>query len=232
MKDKCTVGRLQMLGSLVQARIRVHCRRDQAHLVTACLLKWHPKANLFVCFKAYISKAKYLQDWWRRTSARLREVRERIAKRWEKIEQQGTSGYQEAMAPPSCAYFDPIDPATRNTFLEHELRARRFFLLSKISMWEEDAAKWRNELEARKRQRIKPSFDMDQLPVRPSHLPPGHPPCSDTCLGRQGDSEILAMIKAARSNPKGGGWKQVPQKNTKSKDGKGKKIWSFWRAAV
>merc|ERR1712070_1115504 len=230
MQDHTTIRRLEMLGGLFRAHKRINCRRDQAHLVNACLMKWHPKANMFLCFQAYISKIKYVQDWWRRMSANLREVRERIAKRWEKIERQGTSGYQEAMAPPSCVYFDPIDPARRNAFLEHELRARRFFLLSNIRLWEEDSAKWRVEYEARKRQGLKPSFDVDQLPRRPSHLPPGHPPgegpkapCAETCLGRQGDAEILAMIQAARNNPKGGGWKQVPQKNAKSKDGQKKK---------
>merc|ERR1719162_2224769 len=83
-------------------------------------------------------------------------------------------------------------------------------------MWEEDAAKWRAEHRDRKKY---DSVEYDLIPCRPSYLPADHlynesatKPCRDGCLGRQGDNEILAMIKAARSNPNGGGWKEIPQK--------------------
>jgi len=232
MKNQCTIGRLEMMGRMFCVKRKIRDKHDQSRLMAFSLAKWHPKAKLFLGFKAYINKMKYLQDWWRRKSASLREVRETIATRWESIERFGTSSpcHKEAHAPISTNY-DPIDQARRTVFLENELRSRRFFLLTTIAMWEEDAKKWKAELAARKEQGLKMSKEFfEQMPLRPSHLPRGHlyneshlKPCREHCLGPQGDLEIAAMIKACRNNPKGGGWKPVPQKNSQSKKGKGKK---------
>jgi len=230
MQDRCTIARLEMMGRLFQSKRRIHTKREQANLVAVCLCQWQSKAGMFHGFKAFINKIKYLQGWWRRVSMRLREVREKIARRWEKIERHGTSGYQDGANVESPLFYDPVDPVRRNIFLENELRSRRFFILSMVSMWEEDAAKWRAEQQVRKEQGMRPTFDLNELPVRPSYLPANHfskenakRPCREWCLGPQGDQEILAMIKAARNHPKGGGWKQIPQKNAQCKQGKGKK---------
>merc|ERR1712054_624727 len=98
-------------------------------------------------------------------------------------------------------------------------------------MWEEDAAKWR---EQHKHRRKFDAVDYDLVPFRPSYLPAGHlltestektnKPCPEGCLVRHGDNEILAMIKAARKNPKGGGWKEIPQKSAPGSPKKAKKV--------
>jgi len=228
-------SRLEMLGKLFQSHRKIHCKRLQAKMMELCLLKWHPRANMFLGFRRWVKNIKYLQGWWRRMSKMLQEVREKIAKRWDKIERCGTSGYHEGHS--SGALVDAADFAKRITFLQHELRARRLFILGSVTMWEQDSAKWAAEQEVeRKKQKFERAYiDVSLLPLRPSHLPAGHlstesaqRPCPESCLGRQGDAEILTMIKACRANPKGGGWKQIPQKKAKSglevkgkKDGSG-----------
>lgn len=227
MQDGCTIGRLEMMGRLFQSKRCIHAKREQARLATLCLFKWQSRAHIFHVFKAFKDKVKYLQEWWRRTSMRLKEVRENIAKRWERIEKLGTSGYQDSANAECPLFHEPVEPARRNVFLENELRSRRFFLLPMISMWEEDAARWRAEQLVKKEKGMRPTFDLEELPLRPSHLPANHcsskRPRGDWCLGPQGDQEILAMIKACRNHPNGGGWKQVPQMKAKCKQGGAKK---------
>jgi len=229
MQDGCTIGRLEMMGRLFQSKRLIHDKREQAQIAALCLFKWQSRAHIFHVFKAFKDKVKRLQDWWRRTSMRLREVRENIARRWERIEKLGTSGYKDSANALPFDANDPVDPVRRNVFLENELRSRRFFLLSRISVWEEDAAKWRAEQQVKKEKGMRPTFDLDELPLRPSHLPACHcaretakRPCRNWCLGPQGDQEILAMMKACRNNPKGGGWKPIPQKQAKCKPGAAK----------
>merc|ERR1711939_557194 len=100
-----------MLARMFQAKHRVRDKRIQAHLIEYCLHKWQPKAHVFLSFKSYMSKVRYLQAWWRRMSKALREVRERISKRWEKIERYGTSGFLPTS--PGIVHAEIVDPAKR-----------------------------------------------------------------------------------------------------------------------
>lgn len=235
MKDDALTCRLDMLARMFQAKMRVKDKRERATFIHYCLLKWQPRAHMFLAFKSYLNTVKYLQTWWRRTSRKLKDIRDQIAKRWEKIEKYGTSGF--VVKDPTAVYvcqtegYAMYDQAKRTLFLENELRARRFYGLSTIAIWEEDSAKWSAKEKARKSQGLKGDKEIQLAPLRPSYLPPSHlstegphRACPEYCLGRAGDNEIIAMIRAARSNPKGGGWKQIPQKSAQgAKMGKSKK---------
>lgn len=226
LQDFSLVARLDMMAKMFQAKMMVKARRFQARKLHACLGRWQPKSHIFICMRKFIGTIRYVQGWWRRTSVHLREVRDKIAKRWEKIERHGTSGQPHDK---HNEHAEIYDPAKRKKFLENELRARRFLILSTIKMWEEDSRKWTAAAELRRVSHVKQeSSEFALAPMRPTHLPMGHVsvesperPCCETCLGRQGDKEILAMIKAARANPKGGGWTEIPKK--KSGKAKGKK---------
>lgn len=221
MKDPCLISRLDMLARLFQAKLRIREKHQHIHLVALCLRKWQPNAAVFLAFKKHIKRIIFLQGWWRSKSRELKEIREHIVKRWEKIERSGTSGWQPPSHHNEHVKGDSFEHAKRMLFIEHELRARRFYGLTAIAIWEEEAAKWQEVERERKEQGLKTNPDIKLAPSRPSHLPPNHLPtegphrqCPEWCLGRVGDNEILAMIKASRSNPKGGGWKQIPQKKT------------------
>jgi len=227
LQDLALVGRLDMMAKLFQAKMRVRIKRAQARNLHKCLGVWQPKAHIFIRFRKFIVNIRYVQGWWRRTSVHLKEVRDKIAKRWEKIERHGTSGQPHDK---HNEHAEIYDPAKRKKFLENELRARRFLMLSTIKMWEEDSRKWTAAAKKRaeNHERLeKGSTEFALAPMRPTHLPFGHVsvesadrPCCDNCLGRQGDKEILAMIKAARANPKGGGWTEIPKKKCGKAKGK------------
>lgn len=217
MQDTDLTSRLDMLARLFQARVRVKNRRHDIHLMEYSLRRWTPKGNMFLCFKRYVGGIRHVQAWWRQKSIDLKHIRDKVAKRWEKLERYGTSGYHQAV--PNHSHLDLTEPAKRNLFLDHELRARRFFGLSHMQLWREDSAKWEAQEQERKKSGLRGTKDIQMAPLRPSYLPTNHistesaqRPCRDNCLGLKGDNEILAMIKACRNNPKGGGWTQIPQK--------------------
>lgn len=219
MSDPTLTCRLDMLARLYQAKIRVRNKRDEAHLLAQCLNRWQPRAHIFLTFKNYVAMVKYLQDWWRRASTKLRDVREKFAKRWEKVEKFGTSGYY-AVPPAGCPYVEVLEYGKRMAFLEHELRSRRFYGLSQIALWREDSVKWQAMTKVSRKEGLPPH--------RPSYLPPDHltcesskKPCREGCLGRFGDMEIQIMIKAARTKPKGS--RPIPQKSARGKTSKPKK---------
>jgi len=121
---------------------------------------------------------------------------------------------------------------SRLQFLEHELRARRYFVLPRLELWEKDCEQWRqktmqevNDRAAMKFVRIQvdPYSMFNWPPTRPSYLPPTHPssegrggPCRETCCGRRGDDEIVDMIRRAREhldrNHELGGWLELPRR--------------------
>jgi len=121
---------------------------------------------------------------------------------------------------------DMVTEAQRLTFIEHELRARRFNMLSAIKMWEEDAKKHQAEKDEAKvlkeamntlGQEAGPMFRWP--PIRPTYLPATHPmseaknglPCPDHCRGRRGDEEVLEWSKRCRKHPRSEGWAKIPR---------------------
>eukprot|EP00929_Paragymnodinium_shiwhaense_P024290 TRINITY_DN14995_c0_g1_i2.p1 TRINITY_DN14995_c0_g1~~TRINITY_DN14995_c0_g1_i2.p1 ORF type:complete len:698 (-),score=167.78 TRINITY_DN14995_c0_g1_i2:43-2136(-) len=142
---------------------------------------------------------------------------------------------------------DMTDEDTRSTFIEHELRARRYFALPSIKLFEDEVAAWRRHvtklgkvdqavhLAAEATQAISQVVIEDdtavaefhQPPKRPTYLPMPHPsaeakgtPCPDFCSGRKGDEEILDMWKRCRSSG-GTGYRTVPLRATKIIGGSG-----------
>merc|ERR1719291_153066 len=147
-----------------QYLLRRNRKRQEARCIVACLKGWRVAGRTFVALKHFAQRVVKMQQWWRRTSARLREARDRIAKRWERLEREQVGRELNKAAPLPVgnvagrrnraasdqrapleervkAAMTPED--VRNRFLEHELRARRHALLPAILCWEEDVAQWR-----------------------------------------------------------------------------------------
>merc|ERR1711972_680436 len=114
---------------------------------------------------------------------------------------------------------DMLDIGLRHNFIDMELRARRYFLLPLLSIWEEDAMHWQMQEKAKRTMGVKEPTDIYLAPFRPSYLPCNHlwketsegMPCPEWCLGRGGDEEILKMIKDARKDPNS--YRKIPQKS-------------------
>lgn len=124
-----------------------------------------------------------------------------------------------------------LSDEVRYRFLDNELRARRYLLLPRIAIWEEDVRRWREdvkmEVDDRVAKKVVQACTEPQLfkfpPMRPSYLPPAHPDhqafkagCVEGCCGRRGDEQILDMVKRARAardrSGGSGGWIEIPTK--------------------
>ncbi|CAJ1410163.1 unnamed protein product [Effrenium voratum] len=224
--------------------------KSNARKVYQALRSWQVAGRVIFALKNVAFQARKLQRFWRACSVRLREQRERIAQRWERMERQELA--QELSKwerPPTHNHagqrissasltledrvtMEMIPKVVRMTFLEHEMRARRYFLLPAIANWEEDCTKWQEDyaqrLETKRAYQAmgqefedRPEHAFTFPPSRPMHLPPAHPVgeasrgaiCSISCPGRRGDEEILDMWKRCRQDPTS--WKQVPRAGLK-----------------
>eukprot|EP00928_Gymnodinium_smaydae_P011279 TRINITY_DN14182_c1_g1_i6.p1 TRINITY_DN14182_c1_g1~~TRINITY_DN14182_c1_g1_i6.p1 ORF type:complete len:505 (-),score=68.79 TRINITY_DN14182_c1_g1_i6:135-1529(-) len=115
-----------------------------------------------------------------------------------------------------------LSEAARLRFIEHEMRARRYFILPAVALWEQEWARWEatvfNVRAISSGENAKEKLSISPFkwpPIRPSYLPASHAhdahePCPRDCPGRDGDREILSMIQAARRKPRGGGWQEIP----------------------
>jgi len=254
LKDPVLVRKLEMMTAMFQRIHAVRQRRHQAEIVVACLRRVAGQcATSFLRGRVrfFVLRVIKLQQWWRVCSKQLKEMRDRISKRWERLERaelvrelnkaepipknMGSAPVPKIVPKPKLCLEDKIrletvDEAVRLRFIEHELRAKRYFLLPAIKIWQDDAEKWRRDMqEWRENRGVLRTLGHDTAdaagatltfgwpPCRPSYMPPAHlpsekqgGPCGEGCLGRKGDAEILRMLRLAKAHPEGGGWKEIP----------------------
>jgi len=225
--------------------------RKNAGKVLLALKQWQVAGQVIFSFKRIVHCARSLQKWWRTCSARLRDQREKISQRWERIEKQELatelskfdrqaavgSSRRSLVTVPGLGMeerigLEMVPKAVRLKFLEHELRARRYFLLPQIDEWEKEKAIWQKNFQEYLDQKKayaamgqeygdQPGHGFKWPPTRPMHLPPSHPIgevsrgaiCSMNCPGRRGDEEILDMWTRCRADPRS--WKRVPRAGEK-----------------
>eukprot|EP00930_Biecheleria_cincta_P033238 TRINITY_DN23010_c0_g1_i1.p1 TRINITY_DN23010_c0_g1~~TRINITY_DN23010_c0_g1_i1.p1 ORF type:complete len:715 (+),score=128.68 TRINITY_DN23010_c0_g1_i1:43-2187(+) len=237
-------------AAVMKLRKQLKQSRENARLVTMALTQWQVAGNVIISIKRVVHNARMIQRFWRQCSARLKEQRERISRRWERLERQElaaqlskfTRGSVTALT--SLSLEDRIQmemctKAARLRFLENELRARRYFLLPLIEEWHKELPVWQEALnkylETKKAYQVmgenyepRPEDAFRWPPKRPMHLPCSHPLgeeargaiCSQYCPGRKGDEEILDMSRRCRDDPLN--WKRVPKAGVKNFDKKKK----------
>jgi len=229
--------KMQANFSVVVARFRLQrllkMQRKKARLVHQCLSASRFAGRFFLCMGKVVRTVKHIQSWWRSCRIRLRKIRDRLSKRWARLEyselarelggdtwkpSNSLRKQQLSLMPlEDKIAMETISEDARLTFLEHEMRARRYFVLSAVHVWEDEVRRWRT-LKSQVPMRRRHSTAEFNVPTeRPSYVPPDHPRhdrgfhCSDTCCGRRGDQEILAMWRAAREHRGGGGWREIPK---------------------
>eukprot|EP00929_Paragymnodinium_shiwhaense_P124011 TRINITY_DN9876_c0_g1_i1.p1 TRINITY_DN9876_c0_g1~~TRINITY_DN9876_c0_g1_i1.p1 ORF type:complete len:817 (-),score=222.32 TRINITY_DN9876_c0_g1_i1:318-2768(-) len=128
--------------------------------------------------------------------------------------------------------FEAIPEASRIRFIDNEMRARRFISIAAYDFWKEETRRWEQaRQEYRKMTELRKDFGgtcsdgqmhdaadsgFSWPPQLVSYVPHMHGfstcprNCPEGCQGSRGDAEILAMIKACRAHPEGGGWKAIP----------------------
>lgn len=243
-----TTQKLKLVACMYKLRYQVAQARKDAKMIFSSLSRWKTGGRFCVGLVA-MSKAVYkLQAWWRVCRKRLKEARDNVSARWEQLEQQSLvrqhltqirEAKRQAVAEEGGrrvavpgVNVDTIPLEARLVFIEHELRARRYFLLPQLDFWAEEARRFQEEMKSANLRREAYKFleiEMDRPnvfrwpPTRPSYSPPKHPraegkgrPCAESCCGRKGDAEIMEMIQRARLHRDAadghGGWKQIPQR--------------------
>jgi len=236
--NKC----LTTLAICFRSAVRVRKQRRNVACIRDCMVHWQFAGRAFVAMRSFATRIRKLQRWWRSSSKRLREIREKISARWEEVEKVALAEEdrkrQESYTKSGARFWGQpstiIPEAIRNRFIDHELRARRVALLPLLYIWEEDARRWRKDFEEwRETQAAHKALGHRQRtafrwpPMRPSFVPPAHPnhqawgsQCSEDCPGRRGDAEILEMWRICRKEPKGReGSKKIPCANSSKKQG-------------
>lgn len=252
-------GNEQMLGKLGSLAVRMQflLRRQKARslagVITGCLKAWKVSGRTFVHVKQFARRVVKMQRWWRRTRVQLREVRERVAKRWERLERQQLSlelnkaaPLPGLNAPRRSAAVDAsrgrledrikaalVPDEARLRFLEHELRVRRFNLLPEIACWEEDAAQWKKEWAEWTSERAAEAalgLNVGGGSPRPMPLmrwPPSRPSYLPKARGveeEKGDEEILDMWRRCRASENfDGGWLKIQDYTDKASFKKAKR---------
>merc|ERR1712107_195448 len=99
-----------------------------------------------------------LQRWWRDVSKRLKDIRDRISKRWERLERAELTRELNKAAPlpkrggiaqapqlplEEKIQLEKLSDAVRLRFIENEMRARRYLLLPQIQLWQQEVKEWR-----------------------------------------------------------------------------------------
>lgn len=187
--------------------------------------------------RKFANNIRKLQQWWRMCSRKLREARDKVSERWKRLERAELARELNKAAPiPAKASSKVVAPKlsleeriemfkisdkVRLNFIEHELRTRRYRLLPAVSVWEEDSAKWRQEMEEWRLTRTSHlivgsrAYLQSGFPRWPPPRPSYMPPCFRA--GSTGDDQILDMYRRARKSPDG--WLPVGRGGLKSKPG-------------
>eukprot|EP00434_Breviolum_minutum_P029842 symbB.v1.2.026384.t1/scaffold2559.1/size125745/3 len=209
----------------IRMRRKIIMAKLNAKKVYQAMRSWQVAGRVIFALKNVAFQARKLQRFWRQCSARLHDQREKISQRWERLERQElTQEFSKWERPPpvgrrgstaSLSMEDKVnmEMAERMTFLENELRARRYFLLPAIANWERECQRWHEDYNQRlehKRafQALGQEFEESAEhafsfpPSRPMHLPPAHPVgeatrgavCSIGCPGRRGNLGHVATL--------------------------------------
>lgn len=230
---------LTTLAICFRTAVQVKRKRHSAYCVLDCMKNWQFAGRTFVALRRFATWIRRLQRWWRQSSKRLRDHRDMVCARWERLEKASLAEEeqkrQDSYAKTGARFWGTtntlVPEGVRTRFVENELRARRVALLPLLYIWEEDARRWRKDLEEWRETRVaRKALGLDcgsmfrWPPTRPSYLPPAHPNhaafgncCPEDCPGRRGDADIIKMWRTARKHPKGGGWKKIPCADCNSK---------------
>lgn len=104
--------------------------------------------------------------------------------------------------------FSRMPVEDRERFIRHELRALRYHLLPRISVWEEEVRDWNIRLEEQRQEReaTKTMFETAELeafywpPIKPTYIP-------KVGKGAEGDEILIEWVRKAKKNPQG--WTQI-----------------------
>lgn len=210
----------------LRARLEYKKMMQSALIVSKAMHGWRVYGPMVTMLRKYVATVSSLQQWWRQKSLELRKVRDSIAVRWEKLlllefaQEENTnlslpvsSPRKPRQKPDSVEEPEDNDPnrkrvrqslsfnlpreaqADRLLHIERELRARRYLLLPVLEQ---------SEAELRAMMLKKAAGHADVSVFSYIEPPPSYIPADN----EDGNQEILAMIRDAKSNS-GPTWKDI-----------------------
>jgi hypothetical protein len=212
------------LQSWVQIRVHVLRRRKGAKKLLEVLNAWATAGQLLLSLRRFHFCCRRIQGWWRRKRQRMLDVRERVKAIWkdeeleivsEELAKHDRAGSPTKQKAPDEGGKKPklkkgltigerialmtTDSHVIEKFLAHELRIRRYKILTKVLLWRvhmeeyyDQVENWRMSMEARvvMMERTKEDANPDPPPIMPgcpTHIP--------------NEEEIRELVKKCRLNP-------------------------------
>eukprot|EP00930_Biecheleria_cincta_P018707 TRINITY_DN14479_c0_g3_i1.p1 TRINITY_DN14479_c0_g3~~TRINITY_DN14479_c0_g3_i1.p1 ORF type:complete len:746 (-),score=156.52 TRINITY_DN14479_c0_g3_i1:117-2354(-) len=234
LSDQLFLKYKDMLREVFERKTEMKKMRQKARAIHAGLQAWHVFGQIAVRMK-FVQKAVHtIQQWWKFCQKKLKAALKKVDTLWQQVEHdylvEQMKKENESRSKPfkknETASYETrlqlrvIPEDVRITFIEHELRSRRFRFLPRLKSYDQECKKWRREMleaqEALRRLKVsrrRPSTvnegaeaegDVQKSwimlfrwpPVRgPSYLP--------------GVEEARDMITRARANPVG--WLPLPK---------------------
>lgn len=161
-----------LLSVCFKRKLEVKRQRQAAKIMCSSLLEWRSSGRFFVSMQKFLEQIRTLQAWWRSCSRRLRELRDKLSRRWVQLEREAlmrelqlldkteadkaekervtkggkkratTTKEQLRLSMEDRIDISMVEEPVRIRFIENELRARRYMSLPAIALWEEQLAQW------------------------------------------------------------------------------------------
>lgn len=212
-----------MVGKLARSKLDRRRHRSAALTLCDCLNNWWGFGSLLVKLRVINANIIAVQRWWRRCSVKLSEIKQKVSARWLKIERKMVSQMYEdegvLFPDEKDVHRRLVSEHQRSWFLDHELRARRYYLLPQLRIWKEDSdrkalllKRWQ---ERRRMNKQKASDDevqeetyselLELVMVLPIPTPTQIP----------ADKQMRLLIARCRSHHHHEGWIQIVQQDPK-----------------
>jgi len=213
--------RVPLLSTFFVARVGIKRHRKEARKVLTCLQAWRSSGPTILQLKRIGVFVRRIQRWWRERADWLQQMHNAVSLMWLTAEHGVLEGELRDMLS-WCTHDEReefearidksrLPSAVRSRFIENEMRARRYLLLPRIYIYEEECARWRVQLqewrETREALVLMTNGEHPELPVfnwapvEPTYMP--------------NEEEVMDMFLRARSRPLG--WTPIPQYNKSCK---------------
>jgi hypothetical protein len=161
LKSPEFVCRRALLHAMALGRCRIWKRRIQARAVLSCLTAWRTSGVVYKRLADIKKNVKRMQQFWRSSRIALCKAQDDVERMFLRVERSSLfkelRTEDESRAPGArrkasesvhaLAEERMVEESFRLTFIENELRARRFFHLTKIEIWEGEMRQWREDME-------------------------------------------------------------------------------------
>jgi len=149
-----------MLREVFERKSAVKKMRQKACAIRAGLQAWHAFGQVAVRLKFIQKSVHIIQQWWKSCQKKLRYALRKIDILWQQVEhddlveqirkENGSRGKllkkNDTSNVESRLQLRVLPEDVRTTFIEHELRSRRFRYLPRMKAYDQECKKWKREM--------------------------------------------------------------------------------------